>query len=50
MQPTSCLQESFPELCCKLQPLGKYCRKRPPSFSLLPHCQGACGLHKYTRR
>ena len=45
MQPMICLQESFPVLWRKLLPLGKYCRKRPPSFSLLPHCQGACGPH-----
>ncbi len=30
-------------------PLGQYGRKRPPSFSLLPRCQGECGLHKEAR-
>ena len=30
-------------------PLGQYGRKRPPSFSLLPGCQGECGLHKEAR-
>ena len=31
-------------------PLGKYCRKSPPSFSFVPRCHGACGLQKYVRR
>ncbi len=30
-------------------PLGQYGRKRPPSFSLLPRCQGEGGLHKEVR-
>lgn len=33
----------------KLMPPGQYGRKRPPSFSLLPGCQGECGLHKEAR-
>lgn len=28
-------------------PLGMQCHKSPFAFSLLPHCQGECGLQKY---
>ena len=29
---------------------GKYCRRRPLPFSLVPRCQGECGSQKYTAR
>jgi len=28
------------------QPFGKYCRKRPLVFSLVPRCQGECASAK----
>ena len=31
---------------CRLVPLGKYWRRRPLVFSLLPRCQGECGSAK----
>jgi hypothetical protein len=37
------------ELCCdRSVPFGKYCRRSPFVFSLVPRCHGAPGSQKYT--
>src|SRR6185312_7000964 len=35
--------------CDRSVPFGKYCRRRPLVFSLVPRCHGAPGSQKYTR-